>query len=145
MSKGQYSVLFKKEIKKFNKKIKIPPCKSTSIRAFLIGSISQGISEVKNILESNDVLQLIDCLEKLEVVIKKIKPRHYKIYGKGLGSLYCKKDIILDAQNSGTALRLIASLIATTPNLQVKLKGDKSLNHRNMSELRNIINKIGTS
>ena len=145
MQKAQYSVVFKEKIKKFNKKIKIPPCKSTSIRAFLIGSISQGISEVKNILESNDVLQLKECLKKLEVVIKKIKPQHYKIYGKGLGSLYCKKNTILDAQNSGTTLRLIASLISTTPNLQVKLKGDKSLNHRNMSELIKLLSQFGAS
>ena len=49
------------------------------------------ISEVKNVLESEDIFSCINCLRKLGVKIKRVKAKHYLIYGKGLGSFYAKK------------------------------------------------------
>ena len=48
---------------------------SISIRTFLLGSISNNISSVENVLESEDVISSINCLRKLGVKIikKKIK------------------------------------------------------------------------
>ena len=60
-------------IKPYNKTIRIDSDKSISIRSFLIGAISHNISEVKNVLESDDVLSTINCLKKLNVKIIKIK------------------------------------------------------------------------
>ena len=73
--------------KNFNKVIRVDSDKSISIRSFLIGSICQKISTVKNVLESDDVISAITCLKKLGVKIKKIKQKNYIIFGKGLGSL----------------------------------------------------------
>ena len=72
-----------------------------------MGSISQGVSSVKNVLESEDVKSTINVCKKLGVKIKKIKSRYYEIYGKGLGSLVAKKNAELNFSNSGTASRLI--------------------------------------
>ena len=74
-----------KKILPFKKTIKVDSDKSISIRAFLIGAISQNISVASNILESADVLSAINCLKKLGVKIKKIKSKKYMIYGKGFG------------------------------------------------------------
>ena len=97
MPKGSYSVLFKNKIKKFIKVTNVDPDKSISIRSLLIGSISHGISEVKNLLESEDLFSTIDCLKKLGVKIKKVSSKNYKIFGKGLGSLTIKKGEVLNA------------------------------------------------
>ena len=59
MPKGSYSVLFKNKIKKFKKVTNVDSDKSVSIRSFLIGSISHGVSEVKNVLESEDLFSTI--------------------------------------------------------------------------------------
>ena len=65
MPKRSYSVLFKDKIKKFKKVTEVDSDKSISIRSFLIGSISHGVSEIKNALESDDLFSTIDCLRKL--------------------------------------------------------------------------------
>ena len=145
MLKKSFSVNTSNQIKPYSKTISIDSDKSISIRSFLIGAISHGISEVKNILESEDIYSCINCLRKLGVKIKKIKPKHYLVYGKGLGSFYAKKNTILDCGNSGTTARLLVGLLSTNPEIQVKIKGDNSLNKRNMGKLINLMSEFGTT
>jgi len=133
------------QIKPYKKSIFVDSDKSISIRSFLIGAISQNISEIKNVLESEDVFSCINCLEKLGVKIIKIKPKTYQVYGKGLGSLYIKKNKELNCGNSGTAARLLVGLLATNPKIHVKITGDKSLNKRNMSKLIDLMSEFGAS
>ena len=127
MSLSSYSVLIQKKIKPFKKSIIVDSDKSISIRSFLIGSISQNISFVKNVLESDDVFSTIKCLRKLGVKIDKIKNKDYYIFGKGLGSLASKKNLKLNFGNSGTLARLMIGILSTTPNIEVILNGDHSL------------------
>ena len=143
MSKKPQVVIFKKKINKFNKSLYPSSDKSISIRSFIIGSISEGISKVNNALEGEDVLAVIECLRKLGSKIKKIKRGKYEIYGKGLGSLYCKKNTILDFSNSGTGARLIQGCLATSPNIQLKLVGDKSLSKRSMKKIIESMEEFG--
>jgi len=132
-------------IKSYSKTINVDSDKSISIRSFLIGAISHNISEVINVLESGDVFSCINSLRKLGVKIKKVKAKHYLIYGKGLGSFYAKKNTVLNCGNSGTAARLLIGLLSTNPAIQVKIKGDKSLNKRNMSKLIDLMTEFGAT
>ena len=132
-------------IAEFKKTIQVDPDKSISIRSFLIGSITEGISSVKNVLESHDVISTINCLKKLGVKIKKIKPRDYLIYGKGIGSLSTKKNTTLNFGNSGTLARLLVGILSTTSNIEIRMFGDKSLNKRNMKKLIELMSKFGAS
>ena len=143
MPKRRYSVLFKNKIQKFKKVIDVDSDKSISIRSFLIGSISNGISEVKNTLESEDLFSTINCLKKLGVKIKKIGRKNYRIYGKGLGSLKAKKNALLNCGNSGTCARLLIGILSTTPGIEVIIKGDRSLSKRNMLKPIEVMNKFG--
>ena len=94
MLNKKFSINTFSQIKSYNKTINVDSDKSISIRSFLLVSISHNISEIKNILESEDIFSCIDCLKKLGVRIVKIKPKHYLVYGKGLGSFYAKKNTI---------------------------------------------------
>ena len=123
------------KIKSFKKVIEVDPDKSISIRSFLIGAISYNVSSVKNVLESEDVFSAIRCLKSLGVKIKKQKSKNYLIYGKGLGSLFAKKNTTLNFGNSGTLARLLIGILSTTPDIEVKIKGDESLNKRSMKKL----------
>ncbi len=69
MPTKKFSLVIKKPIKDFRKKIIVDSDKSISIRSFLLGSISEGISSVKNVLESEDVFSTINCLRKLNIKI----------------------------------------------------------------------------
>ena len=141
----KFDVLINSKLKPFKKTIKVDSDKSLSIRSFLIGSISQNISNVKNILESEDVKSAILACKKLGVKIQKISHGHYKIYGKGLGSLFIKKKSILNFGNSGTLARLLIGILSTTPDIEIIVSGDRSLNKRNMKELISVMNKFGAT
>ena len=130
-------------ISSFKKTIKVDSDKSLSIRSFLIGAISQNISRVKNVLESEDVYSTIDCLKKLGVKIHKNGPGTYLIYGKGLGSLFAKKNLRLNFGNSGTLARLLIGILSTTPNIEIEIQGDHSLNKRNMKKLIDLMSEFG--
>ena len=71
----KFNLTLDHKISEYQKTIEVDADKSISIRSFLIGSISQNISNVSNILESHDVLSTIECLKKLGVKIKKIKSK----------------------------------------------------------------------
>ena len=144
MSNKKFNLELKYKINPFKKSINVDSDKSISIRSFLIGSISENVSTVKNVLESEDVLSTIKCLKKLGVVIKKKKSKYYQIYGKGLGSLAIKKNSTLNFGNSGTLARLLIGILSTTPNIEVNLLGDHSLNKRNMKKLIDIMSEYGT-
>ena len=143
MAVKRYSVILNKKIGEFNKVVEPDSDKSISIRAFLIGSISQGVSKISNVLLSEDIFSTIECLKKLNCKIIKEGKNKYKIFGKGLGSYYTKKNTLLDLGNSGTGLRLISSIISTTPNIEVNLTGDSSLKKRNMSKLIALLSEFG--
>ena len=145
MSSKKFNLFLKSRIRPFKKTINVDSDKSLSIRSFLIGSISQNISTAKNVLESQDVMSTISACRKLGIKIEKIQPKHYKIYGKGLGSFYTKKNTILNLGNSGTLARLLIGILSSTPNIQVKILGDRSLNKRNMKKLIILMNKFGAS
>ena len=143
MQSKSFSLKLNHKIKPFKKSIRVDSDKSLSIRSFLIGSISQNISSVTNVLESDDVISAINCLRKLGVQIKKDKPQSYKIYGKGLGSLFAKKNLTLNFGNSGTLARLLVGILSTTPNIEIRVRGDRSLNKRNMKKLIKLMSEFG--
>jgi 3-phosphoshikimate 1-carboxyvinyltransferase len=143
MISKKFNLKLNHKIPDFKKVIEVDPDKSTSIRSFIIGAISQNISYIKNVLESDDVFSTINCLKKLGVKIKKIKPKNYIVYGKGLGSLHIKKNSLLNFGNSGTLARLLTGVLSTTPGIKIRMIGDKSLNKRSMKQLIEVISKFG--
>ena len=145
MSSESFNLIINKKISSFKKIIETDSDKSISIRSFLIGAISQNISNVKNVLESEDVLSTIETLKKLNVKIKKKGPKNYKIFGKSLGSLYAKTNTKLNFGNSGTLARLVIGILSTTPNINLLIGGDKSLNKRNMKKLILLMSEFGAT
>jgi len=135
------SVTVNAKIKKFNKIVKIPGDKSCSIRSVLFASQCIGVSNIKNLLESEDVLCCIKALEVLKVKIEK-KRNLYKIHGNGLGSFKIKKNNNIFVGNSGTTARILTGLLATHPG-KFYLYGDNSMNKRDMSRVFNPLKKIG--
>ena len=115
-----------------NGTIKIPGDKSISHRSIIIPSISKGISEVKNILMSDDVMHTLDAFKSLGVKIINANNKII-IHGMGLNSLSkAKKNIYLG--NSGTSARLLTGLLASQPFITT-LEGDKSLTSRPMKRI----------
>ena len=127
------SIVIKNKIKRFNKIIKVSGDKSISIRWVLFSSLAEGISEAKNLLLSEDVLAALNAIKKLGIK-SKIYKNTCKIYGKGINGYNYKKNITINAKNSGTLGRLILGLLINT-KYQIKLIGDKSLSKRDFKRI----------
>ena len=137
-----FSVLIKKKIKKFNKTIQVPSDKSLSIRALILASQCIGVSKIKNLLLSEDVLNCIRALRNLGVRIVK-KNNIFLVYGNGLNSFKVKKKITkIYVGNSGTTIRLLAGCLATQPG-KFFLYGDNSVNKRDMQRIIKPLEKMG--
>ena len=139
----KFSVSINKKIEKFDKKIEIPGDKSCSIRAILFASQCIGLSKIKNLLESEDVLNCINSLKK-SLGVKIVKKNNiYQIYGNGLNSFKVKKKITkIYVGNSGTSARLLSGLLSTLPG-KFYLYGDQSMNKRDFTRVTEPLKKIG--
>ena len=135
------SLIIKKRINRFSKVISVSGDKSISIRWVLISSLAKGISRAKNLLISEDVLAAIKSIKKLGIKVSLIG-KECKIYGKGVDGYKFKKNLTIDAENSGTLGRLILGLLINSP-YKIKLIGDKSLSKRDFRRVTEPLSKFG--
>ena len=135
------SITIKNKIRTFNKIIRVSGDKSISIRWVLFSSLAEGVSKAKNLLMSEDVIATIKAIKKLGIK-SNIKENECKIYGKGFEGYKYKKNIIINAENSGTLGRLILGLLVNTKH-KVKLIGDKSLSKRDFKRIADPLSKFG--
>ena len=136
-------ILIDKKIKSFSKKINVDGDKSLSIRWASIASQAVGTSRAKNLLRSEDVKNTLRCLKKLGIKISQ-NQNICSIEGRGLNGFIFKKNITLDAGNSGTLGRLILSLLIKSP-YKIKIVGDRSLSQRDFSRVIEPLKKIGVN
>ncbi len=129
------------KISRYNKTLSIDGDKSLSIRWALLASQSYAKSKSQNLLLSEDVINTLNCLKKLGVKIK-LKKNFCEIKGRGLNGFKYKKNLLLDAGNSGTLGRLILGLLVHS-NSSIKLKGDKSLSKRDFQRVIEPLKKFG--
>ena len=135
------TLLIKNKIKKFNKKINITGDKSLSIRWVLLASQAMGKSKAQNLLMSEDVLAALDSIKKLGIKVKIYKD-HCEVFGNGINGFNFKKNLTINARNSGTLGRLILGLLIKSPN-KIKLIGDRSLSKRDFSRITMPLEKFG--
>ena len=136
-------VLIKKTIKPFNKIIRVAGDKSLSIRWALLASQALGSSKAYNLLKSEDVLNALKSLQKLGVKVK-LNKNFCEIDGVGINGFKYKKNLTINAGNSGTFGRLILALLIKSP-YKIKLIGDKSLSRRDFSRVINPLKEFGAT
>ena len=136
-------LVIKNKINSLKKIINISGDKSLSIRWVLFSSLANGKSEAKNLLISDDVLAAIKAIKKLG--IKTILRNNVcTIYGKGFHGYKYKKNLVINAENSGTLGRLLLGLLINSP-YPIKLIGDKSLSKRDFKRISDPLSKFGAT
>jgi 3-phosphoshikimate 1-carboxyvinyltransferase len=134
-------LLIKEGIGSFNQKIHVSGDKSLSIRWVLLASQAIGKSKAYNLLMSEDVHAAIDSIKKLGIKVKIFK-NYCEIIGNGINGFKYKKNLTLDAKNSGTLGRLILGLLIKSPQ-KIKLIGDESLSKRDFSRITTPLKGFG--
>ena len=135
------TLVINKKLNKFKKVISVNGDKSISIRWVLFSSLAKGVSTAKNLLMSEDVFAALNAVSKLGIKFK-INKNTCKIYGRGINGYKYKKNIVINAKNSGTLGRLILGLLINT-TVPIKIIGDKSLSKRDFKRVSDPLSKFG--
>lgn len=125
----------------FQGAIKLPPSKSHTMRALLLGALSEGSCTVENPLNSPDVEAMLQAIKLLGAAIHR-SPSAIQIEGVG-GIPKRLQGSAIDVGNSGQVLRFMSACFAqaTTP---VFITGDASIRtQRPIKPLLQAINQLG--
>jgi 3-phosphoshikimate 1-carboxyvinyltransferase len=120
----------------------VPGDKSLSHRALILGALAEGRSEIRGLLRGEDCLATLAILRALGVRIED-EGGVLQVEGRGPEALTEPQDV-LDAGNSGTALRLLAGVLAGRPFLSL-LTGDASLRRRPMRRVAEPLRAMGAT
>jgi len=114
-----------------------PPSKSHTHRAVFLASLAQGESRVSNCLISDDILSTVGAAESMGAAID----RQGDVLLVSGGDLHPPVGVV-DAGNSGTTLRMFAS-IASMFEGKTTITGDASLRKRPMGPLLDALGGMG--
>src|SRR3569833_1174859 len=121
-------------------RVRVPGDKSISHRALIFGALSTGVTRIKGLLESEDVLNTAKALNALGAPVEK-DGNEWIVKGRGVGGLRAPAEP-LDFGNSGTGVRLMMGVLAGH-DFPVELTGDASLCKRPMSRVLTPLNEMG--
>ena len=142
---------------------RVPGDKSISHRAVMLGAIADGITRVAGFLEGEDALATVAAFRKMGVEIEGPQDGELVIHGVGLHGL-TPPDGELNMGNSGTAMRLLAGVLAGQPFYEFEaqrsgeaqhsgdaasvrgaasLSGDASLSRRPMNRIIHPLRAMG--
>ncbi|MGI9249263.1 MAG: 3-phosphoshikimate 1-carboxyvinyltransferase, partial [Woeseiaceae bacterium] len=124
-------------------KVTVPGDKSVSHRALMLGSIADGRTDVRGFLAGEDCLQTLAAMRAMGVSIEQPGATELTIEGVGLHGLRPAPGP-LDLGNSGTAMRLMAGLLAAQ-RFDSTLIGDESLTSRPMERVITPLARMGAA
>ena len=113
--------------------VKVPSDKSISHRSVIFGAIADGVTQVSNLLEGEDVLATVSAFRDMGVEIEGPEQGEARIAGVGSSGLKAAGRE-LDLGNSGTSMRLLTGLLAGQ-HFDSRLTGDASLRRRPMNRV----------
>ncbi|HET6914130.1 MAG TPA: 3-phosphoshikimate 1-carboxyvinyltransferase [Rhodanobacteraceae bacterium] len=119
----------------------IPGDKSVSHRAIMLGAIAEGTSRIRGFLEGADALATAAIFQRLGVQVEAPAPGERIVHGVGLRGLRAPRSE-LDCGNAGTAMRLLAGLLAGQ-RFDCVLSGDASLSRRPMRRVIEPLSRMG--
>lgn len=122
--------------------LRVPGDKSISHRALMLGAVARGDTRIRGFLESADCLATMAALRALGVVCERADGC-LRVRGVGLHGLRPWRRP-LDLGNAGTALRLLAGLLAGQRFASV-LTGDESLRRRPMRRVVEPLRAMGAT
>ena len=121
--------------------IRVPGDKSISHRSVIFASLAEGVSRVTGFLEGEDALNTVAAFREMGVTIVGPENGEMTIYGVGMHGLQAPRKPLYMG-NSGTAMRLLAGLLAAQ-DFSSELTGDESLSKRPMNRVANPLRQMG--
>jgi 3-phosphoshikimate 1-carboxyvinyltransferase len=126
---------------KLSGRIRVPGDKSISHRSVMLGALAEGTTRVTGLLEGEDVLCTLGAFRAMGVRAQGPENGALVIEGVGVHGLKPPAHP-LDMGNSGTAMRLMAGILAGQ-SFDSVLIGDASLSKRPMKRVSEPLNSMG--
>jgi 3-phosphoshikimate 1-carboxyvinyltransferase len=123
-------------------KIKVPGDKSITHRAYIMGALSHGLTEISDPLRAEDTENTLKAIKALGIMVQDHGSK-VTVHGHGPDA-FTEPEDLLDLGNSGTGVRLMAGVLASRPFLSV-LTGDSSLRKRPMDRVAHPLRLMGAS
>jgi 3-phosphoshikimate 1-carboxyvinyltransferase len=125
--------------------VKLPGSKSISNRTLLLAALSIGITEIRDLLISDDTARMLDALQTLGVKLEKLSETDWRVHGCGghfpnNGSVEKPVDLFLG--NAGTAFRPLTAALALS-NGYYYLHGVPRMHERPIKDLVDALQQIG--
>jgi 3-phosphoshikimate 1-carboxyvinyltransferase len=119
----------------------VPGDKSISHRAIMFGAMAIGETKITGLLEGEDVLDTAKAMRALGAEVTRTGEGAWSVFGVGVGG-FSEPEQVIDCGNSGTGVRLLMGLVATSP-FATTFTGDASLRKRPMSRITDPISLFG--
>jgi 3-phosphoshikimate 1-carboxyvinyltransferase len=130
-------------------RVRLAGDKSISHRYALLAALADGRSSISSYSSGADCTATLDCLRRLGVEVslsRQADNSHtVEIVGRGLRGLKfpgADPSNALDAQNSGTTIRLLTGVLAAQPFV-TRITGDASLRRRPMGRVTDPLERMG--
>ncbi|MFQ5958874.1 MAG: 3-phosphoshikimate 1-carboxyvinyltransferase [Alphaproteobacteria bacterium] len=120
---------------------RVPGDKSISHRALMLGALAVGESEIRGLLEGDDVLRTARALRALGAEVERGGDGAWRVQGCGVGGL-AEPAATLDMGNAGTGARLLMGIVAAHP-ITCQFTGDESLCARPMGRVTEPLERMG--
>lgn len=120
--------------------IVVPGDKSISHRYAILGGFATGRTRISHYSTSRDCQATLNCLRPLGIEIQRFN-NEVEIRSAGWREIQHPHNI-LEAENSGTTIRLLSALLSSRPILAT-ISGDASLNQRPMARIIRPLTKMG--
>lgn len=121
--------------------VRLPGSKSISNRVLLLAALSNGATQIHDVLDSDDTRHMIEALEKLGVRVEgKAAQGHLIVHG--CAGLFPVRDADLFLGNAGTAIRPLTAALAFA-NGRYRLSGVPRMHERPIGDLVDALRGLG--
>lgn len=120
---------------------RVPGDKSISHRSLILGALSVGETRISGLLEGEDVIDTAKAMRAFGAEVTNLGDGEWTVNGVGVGG-FAEPENVIDCGNSGTGVRLIMGVMATT-GISATFTGDASLNKRPMARVTDPIALFG--
>ena len=122
--------------------VRLPGSKSISNRVLLLAALSEGTTEVRDLLHSDDIERMLDALSTLGVKVESLGDNAYRVTG--CGGNFPVKEAKLFLGNAGTAFRPLTAALALARG-QYELSGVPRMHERPIGDLVTALRQLGAN
>ena len=120
--------------------VKLPGSKSISNRVLLLAALANGVTTVRDLLDSDDTRHMIAALRQLGILIEPLTENTYQVTG--CGGVFPVKEAELFLGNAGTAFRPLTAVLALMHG-RYALSGVARMHERPIGDLIDALCMLG--